>query len=288
MKNYYIKAQRVFTPLRKYGWTFTLLVAFGGLYYPRLGLLVIPIMLSLTGLSFFRGRYWCGNICPHGSLFDSLLYPLTGNRHIPNWLKSKVPAALFFIFFSYNLVKKFIRVSALFGTMAFLDKLGFIFVASYLMVTVVGGILSLILSARTWCQFCPMGVLQTMSYRLGKLFGVTKTTDRKITVAQPDMCHLCGKCARVCPMQLTPYLEFSAENQFDAAKCIRCSTCVVHCPAGILSLSSPGVAKENTATTSLHGYKDRQEITARIVNISDLAPLCQSLGTCYWTKSPID
>ena len=57
----------------------------------------------------------------------------------------------------------------------------------------------------------------------------------------------------------------------DDAKCIRCSTCVVHCPAGILSLSSPGVAKENAATPSPHGYKDRQEITARIVNIRDLA-----------------
>lgn len=270
MPNFYIKAQRVFTPLRKYAWIFTLMVAMGGLYFPRLGLLVIPVILSLTTLSFFRGRFWCGNICPHGSLFDSLLYPLTGNRHVPKWLKSRIPAALLFTVFSYNLVMKLIRVSRLFGSMLFLDKLGFIFVGSYLMVTIVGGTLSIAFSARTWCQICPMGVLQVLSYRLGKLLRVTRSTDQKITVTHPAMCHICGKCARVCPMQLTPYLEFSKDHQFDEPKCIRCSTCVVNCPAGILSLDTAPNPTEIPATKPPYGYEQRQEITAQLSQIRDL------------------
>ncbi|WP_418654997.1 4Fe-4S dicluster domain-containing protein [Anoxybacter fermentans] len=52
------------------------------------------------------------------------------------------------------------------------------------------------------------------------------------------MCHICGKCSRVCPMQLTPYLEFSDKNQFDNETCIRCSTCVKNYPTGILSLNN--------------------------------------------------
>jgi polyferredoxin len=56
-------------------------------------------MVGLTTVSFFKGRYWCGNICPHGSLFDSLLYPITNNKKIPSFFKSKALGIIFFIFF---------------------------------------------------------------------------------------------------------------------------------------------------------------------------------------------
>ncbi|HAE91579.1 MAG TPA: 4Fe-4S ferredoxin, partial [Tissierella sp.] len=38
MSNQYIKTNRTFTVIRKYGWLFTLLVAIGGLWEPKLGL----------------------------------------------------------------------------------------------------------------------------------------------------------------------------------------------------------------------------------------------------------
>ena len=60
----YTKTKRAFTPLRKYAWLFTLLVAIGGLWEPRLGLLVIAVMAALTITALFKGRYWCGNVCP--------------------------------------------------------------------------------------------------------------------------------------------------------------------------------------------------------------------------------
>ncbi len=268
--SFYIKTNRVFTPIRKYGWIFTLMVAIGGLWYPKLGLLVLPVMLTLTILSFFKGRYWCGNFCPHGSLFDSLLGPLSRNRRIPKFFKSKVFGALFFAFFIFNIIRKIIKVSALFGTMLFWDKLGFIFVASYLMVTVIGGTLSILITQRTWCNFCPMGIMQKLSYKLGKLIRANKKTDRKITVASKDMCHICGKCSRVCPMQLTPYLEFSEQNQFDNETCLRCSTCVVNCPAGILSLNTAKKAEALIEETDMEGYGNRQKISAEIIDVSEL------------------
>ena len=83
----YIKTNRTFTAIRKYGWLFTLLVAIGGLFEPKLGLLVIFIMAGLMTTSFFSGRYWCSNICPHGSLFDTLLLSISRNSKIPEFLK---------------------------------------------------------------------------------------------------------------------------------------------------------------------------------------------------------
>ncbi|OQY35640.1 MAG: hypothetical protein B6241_00160 [Spirochaetaceae bacterium 4572_59] len=35
-------------------------------------MLVIPVMIGLILVFFYKGRYWCGNICAHGSLWDSL------------------------------------------------------------------------------------------------------------------------------------------------------------------------------------------------------------------------
>lgn len=238
MKNYYIKTNRSFTSIRKFGWIFTVLVAIGGLWEPKLGLLVVLIMAGLTGTSFFSGRYWCGNFCPHGSLFDSIISPISRNKKIPTFIKSKAFITLFFIFFMFNFSRKIIKVSSLWGSFNFFDRLGFVFVTTYLMVLVVGGLFALLVNARTWCQFCPMGTLQKLSYSLGKAVGVTKKTDKKVTICSIDKCHSCGKCARVCPMQLNPYLEFSENNQFDNINCIKCSTCVVNCPAGLLSIES--------------------------------------------------
>ena len=68
MTKFHIKTNRTFTFLRRNAWLFTIVVAIGGLFQPRLGLLVIPVILALTLMSIFRGRYWCGNFCPHGSL----------------------------------------------------------------------------------------------------------------------------------------------------------------------------------------------------------------------------
>lgn len=238
MKINYLKTNRTFTFLRKYSWIITLLVALGGLWQPKLGLLVLFIMAGLTITAFFSGRYWCGNICPHGSLFDRLLLPISSNKKIPDFLKSKPMVVGFFIFFMFNFSRKFLAIFQLWGSYSFLDKLGLLFVNTYLMVLVLGGLLSIIITPRAWCQFCPMGTLQKLSYTLGKSLGMIKNTEKKITISDKDQCIRCGKCARVCPFQLVPYDNFSENNQFDDINCIKCSTCVVNCPLGLLSLAT--------------------------------------------------
>lgn len=238
MPAFNIKANRTFSFIRKRAWIITLLVAIGGIWYPILGLVVIPIILALSIMAFFKGRMWCGNYCPHGSLYDYLALPVSLNKKIPLFLKSKIVRIVVFTWFGYNMTRKFIKVFHSFGTDQFLYKLGFVFVTTYLMVLIVGGLLSVVISPRTWCQFCPMGTIQILSYKLGKALGIAKVTDKKIVIEAKEKCHNCSKCSRVCPMQLAPYQEFSDDNQFDNEKCIRCSTCVVNCPAGILSLSN--------------------------------------------------
>lgn len=267
---FHIKTNRTFTIIRKYGFVFTFAVAIGGLWYPKIGLLVLPVMVGLILASFFKGRYWCGNICAHGSLFDSLLIKFSRNKSIPQFFKSKFLYLPFFILFAFKIGRGMVRVSALYGTASYFDRIGFIFVSSYIMVTIVGGIVGLLFAPRTWCNFCPMGVLQKTSYILGKKIGVTKITDEKITIASPEMCHLCGKCERVCPMQLAPYRDFEPNHQFENENCIKCSTCVYNCPAHILTLSNTHTANYIKDNVNLVGYENRQRIEALIYKIKDM------------------
>lgn len=288
MNNYFIKTNRTFSIIRKYGWLFTLLVAIGGLWEPKLGLLVILIMAGLTTTSFFTGRYWCGNFCPHGSLFDRLFMPVSLNKKIPKFLKSKPMVIGFFTFFMFNFSRKMIKVFSLWGTYSFIDRLGFLFVNTYLMVLIVGGLLAIFANPRTWCQFCPMGSLQKLSHKLGTVLGVTKKTEKKITITNQDMCHACGKCSRVCPFQLTPYLEFSEDNQFENPNCIKCSTCVENCPAGILSLENHKNALRIKEETTNIGYENRQEIKAKISEIRDLGKDIKEYTFTFQSPKKVD
>jgi polyferredoxin len=234
--NYFIKTNRIFTPLRKYAWIFTLIVAIGGLWYPKLGLLVFGVILGLFITGILKGRYWCGNICPHGSLFDHVLLKISSNAKFPKFFQSTGLKVAAFGFFAFSITRKIISATAYYNQAVFWDKLGFIFVTTYLMVLIVGVLFSFFINSRTWCNFCPMGTLQTLSYKLGKLLKINRKTDQKVSITDTALCHSCGKCSKVCPMQLSPYKEFNKNNQFDNDVCIQCSTCVENCPVKILSI----------------------------------------------------
>jgi NAD(P)H-flavin reductase/ferredoxin len=270
--NYFIKTERTFSVIRKSAWIVTLAVAVGGQFYPLLGLLVPFIMAALIGMSLVKGRYWCGNYCPHGSFFDFLLLPVSRNKKIPALFTSKITVVLFFLFFMFNLTRKLVMVFSNAGAVPVLNRVGMVFSTTYLMVLVAGGLLAVLVNPRTWCQFCPMGSIQTLSYKLGKVIGLAETRDEKITVEHADLCHSCGKCARVCPMQLAPFKEFNDENtQFQDERCIKCSTCVENCPAAILKLATAEQSRVLQEQADLDGFEESAVYAAEIKAINQLS-----------------
>lgn len=60
-----------------------------GYFYPVVGLIAFICMIGPVSMSVFKGRYWCGHICPRGSYYEKLISKVSRNRPIPAFLRGR-------------------------------------------------------------------------------------------------------------------------------------------------------------------------------------------------------
>jgi len=189
-----------------------LIVSIGGIFYPKLGYFLLLVFASLMIIAPFRGRWFCGNLCPRGSFVDFWLSPLSRRLKIPPQFRSMWLRAPIFVALMGFMIFRII------GTQGVVDKIGMVFVTLCIFTTSVAILFGVIIAPRTWCSFCPMGTLQRAMG--GKKYPL------KIDLGK---CIKCGKCQKVCPMQLAVN---EIQNDPD---CIKCARCVEACPKQALS-----------------------------------------------------
>lgn len=188
-----------------------LIVSIGGIFYPKLGYILLLVFATLLTIAPFRGRWFCGNLCPRGSFVDFWLAPLSRRLAIPLFLRSMwIRIPIFIALMGFMIYR-------LLGTQGVVDRIGMVFVTLCIITTSIAILFGVIIAPRTWCTLCPMGTLQRImggsKYQL-KLDG--------------DLCIDCKRCQKVCPMQLRVF-----ELQ-DLPDCIKCGRCIDACPKDAL------------------------------------------------------
>lgn len=199
-----------------------------GYFFPVIGLLAIICMIAPVAVAVKRGRWWCGNACPRGSLYDRVLSKYSPHQPIPKVVRTKAFRTLMLAV-----------IFTVFGVQMYyawgdFGEMGRVFWRIILITTIVGVVLAFIFAPRTWCSFCPMGTLSAWATpKAGK------RTEKMKVVKVGESCNTkCKMCARVCPMQLTPYESRGDENGFAHPDCIKCGRCVKACPLKTIELST--------------------------------------------------
>jgi len=200
-----------------------------GWFFPIIGLLAFICMVGPVMTSIWKGRFWCGNICPRGNLYDRVLSKYSPHRPIPHFIRT-FGFRLFMVFFIFTMFG--IQLSF---AQSWAD-VGRVFWRIIAMTTVVGVTLSFIYAPRSWCSFCPMGTISRWvapkKAPLPKVF-----TRVQVSSACEEKCKM---CARVCPMQLTPYASRGQELGYLHPDCLKCGKCVKACPTKIVELKAQG------------------------------------------------
>ena len=158
-------------------------------------------------------------MCPRGSFLDVFLTPISPQRKLPKWFYSYYWRlsfiTLLFSFLTFNIYRAYPN----------LTNIGFAFVKTLTITTVISLVLALFFRARGWCVLCPVG---TFSGLIGG-----RNMPLKVDFGK---CLNCTACERVCPMGLTPYKD-KKQGQLQSLDCLKCGTCVRNCPVGALSFS---------------------------------------------------
>ena len=130
------------------------LIVIGGMFNPWLGYLVVAMMAFFLTLAFFKGRYWCRNLCPLGAFLDIVMSRLTMNKPLPRvFVKQAFRLAVFILFMGF-VIFRIIRTG---GNPL---MIGAVFVSMCIITTVISIVLAIFTKHRAWCAVCPMGFLQ--------------------------------------------------------------------------------------------------------------------------------
>lgn len=197
------------------------LVIVAGYYWPYLGYLAIGFMLLMFVLVRFRGRFYCGWICPMGGFHDRVLAKLSRKRAMLPLFKRAWFKWLVFALMLGLLTARLIMSG---GDP---EIIGATFVMMWTISTGFAVALGWVWKPRSWCAFCPMGTMQgLLAPRVGR-----------IHVSQK--CRQCGLCRKVCPVEIDPG-SFREAGVVTDKDCLRCLNCVAVCPHQALSLRPEG------------------------------------------------
>jgi len=193
-------------------------------------------MLVLISVLLF-GRAFCGWFCWFGGYLDLVEWGIGDKlkvklpRTMPLYLAVIPFVALFAKVYGSLLVSWFNGVPAMFiFNLADTQPWGGQQTGISILITFVlyGPVLLYFLGRHAWCRYlCPIGALLKIFDRIG----IGKI--RLVT----EECNGCGKCNRVCEMQVDVLGNLKDHGQINSSDCVRCLKCTDECPMGAIAFS---------------------------------------------------
>lgn len=193
----------------------------------------------LLAFGIILGRFICGFLCPFG-LFQELLYKIPSPKFkLPKFLKYvKYAILLIFVLIlpvaSTNFAglgdptfcKYICPAGALEGGIPMVltheelrGAVGHLFALKISILALV--VLASVFIMRFFCKvICP----------LGAIYGLCNKISLYRLKVDKEKCISCGKCAKVCPMDVDP------TRSPNSAECIRCGKCAWECPVNAIKL----------------------------------------------------
>ncbi|WP_175413023.1 4Fe-4S binding protein [Clostridium sp. AWRP] len=205
--------KKFFKLWKKY--SFTLLIAFVllGLIDLRFSVAAVICMAGPIIVSVFKGRFWCGNLCPRGNFYDNIVSKFSNKRKVPKLLKSYYFRILVVVFMMTMFT---LGIKRNWGN---LYGIGMVFYRIIVVTTIIGIILSLFYNHRIWCSFCPMGTIASI---------ISKFRTNKKVLQVSSNCVSCKICEKKCSLGIVPY-EYKGDL-LSHPDCIQCGKCVSACP----------------------------------------------------------
>ena len=198
---------------KKYSFILLIGFVFLGLIDLRFALAAVVCMIAPVVVSIFKGRFWCGNLCPRGNFYDNVVSKFSNKKNPPKFFKSyyfrAVVLMIMMTMFTLGIKENW---GNLYG-------IGMVFYRIIVVTTIIGIILSLFYNHRTWCNFCPMGTLASIVSKLRKNENVLQVS---------NSCVSCKVCEKKCSMGIVPY-DYKGDV-LSHPDCIQCGKCVTACP----------------------------------------------------------
>ncbi|WP_319370496.1 4Fe-4S binding protein [uncultured Ilyobacter sp.] len=140
--------------VRNYTWIYFLTMMILANYNRYFGLLGLASMLApITLSSLGYGRVYCSHICDRGSFLSKIKYMNIERYSLPEKFQKKSVKFILLLFMIAN-----------FGRNLYLSKnlydVGDSFFKMFLSSTILGILLGIIFKPRSWCQVCPMALIQ--------------------------------------------------------------------------------------------------------------------------------